>query len=274
MKKLLLFIALWLLLSGCTGPQETIENTYISPEEIPSEVISYASGILTEYEGFYYIGTGVTIDNLSDEGEILDFKTTVYPVYDDEYLMYLIINTGEEGELFSRGIIRTTLDIDEKYLLIRNNGTLVKVSEEGEYVISGEKDIKIDDRVRKKTRKSLKKTNDLGKDRKLIKSENEVIDPQTGKKYSSSRIAVKFTGGDSDSKVSLFEEFCGGKLRSQITSAGIYVFTVEPASYKKLTAMVKKAAELDYVDSAFLDEVKDMDPSVTPGTEVSDRQKS
>ena len=271
MKKLLRLIALCLLLSGCTGANDVIENRNIDTDEIPPEVISYASGILTENIGFYYIGTGIIVDNLSDEGEILDFKTMVYPVYDDDKLYRLILTTGEEGELLSYDMVRTTLNTDEQYLLIRNNGRLVKVSKEGEYVIGGEQNVKIDKRVIKKARKSISKTNDLGKDRRLLKSENEVTDPSTGIRYSSSRIVVKFTEGDSDSKVSLFEEFCGGKLRLQVKSAGIYVFTVEPASYKKLSVLVKSAMELDYVESAFLDEVKDATTSLTTGMEVSDR---
>jgi hypothetical protein len=259
------------LLSGCTGTKEVIENRNIDIDEIPSWVISHASGILSENEGFYYIGTGITVDNLSDDGEILDFKTTVYPVYEDDRLYRLIIVTGEESELFSFDMVRTTLNTDEKYLLIRNNGRLIKISEEGESVIGGEQNVSISDKVIKKARKSIRKTNDLGRKRSLIKSVNEVTDPSTGKRYSSSRIVIKFTEGDSDSKVSLFEEFCGGKLRSQVKSAGLYVFTVEPASYRRLSALIKSAVELDYVESAFLDEVKDMNPVSTSGMQVSDR---
>ena len=271
MKKLLRLLALCVLLSGCTQAKDVLENRNISFDEIPSEVISYASGILSEKEGFYYIGTGITVDNLSDEGEMLDIKSEVFPVYEDDRLFCLIIVTGEETELLSKDLIRTALEADEKYLLVRNNGRLVKVSKEGEFVIAGEQNVTIDKRVIKKARRSIRKTNDLGKNRSLIKSVNEVTDPSTGKRYSSSRIVVKFTEGDSDSKISFFEEFCGGKLRSQVRSAGLYVFTVEPASYKRLSALVKSAMELDYVDSAFLDEVKDATSSAVTGMEVSDR---
>lgn len=261
MKKLLLFIVLCLLLSGCNRPDDTIENRNVSPEEIPSDIVLYASVILAERTGFYYLGTGVAINNISDEGKVLDYTSYIYPLYDDDRLAALIIHTEGLEELISRDMIRTTLSADERYLLVRNNGMLVKISEEGESVIAGEPNIDIDERVIIKVRKRIKKTNDLGKERLLIKSENTVTDPQSGKKYSSSRIVVKFTDGESDSKVTEFEEFCKGKLRSSIKSAGIYVFEIEPSSFKRLTMLVEEAMKLDYVSSAALDEQKDMDPS-------------
>ena len=261
MKRLLCFIALCLLLGGCTRPDDVIENRNMDPDEIPSDVVLYASLILGERTGFYYMGTGVEINNLSDEGKVLDYVSYVYPVYEDDRLACLIIHTGGLEELISRDMVRTTLETNEKYLLIRNNGRLVKIDEEGVYVMGGEPSVKIDERVTAKVRKKIKKTNDLGKDRMLIKSEKTVTDPQTGKKYSSSRIVVKFTDGESDSKVSQFEQFCNGKLRSQIKSAGIYVFEIEPASFKRLTLLADNAEKLDYVESAVLDERKDMTPS-------------
>lgn len=269
MKKLLCFIALCLLLSGCTRPDDIIENKNINPDEIPSDVVLYASLVLKEKTGFYYIGTGLEINNLSDEGKVLDYVSYVYPVYEDDSLVCLIIHHEGLEELLSKDMIRTTLDPDEQYLLIRNNGRLVKIEEEGETVLGGEPNMKIDERVTSKVRKRIKKTNDLGKEKVLIKSEKTVTDPRTGKNYSSSRIVVKFTDGESDSNVAEFEQFCQGKLRSRIKSAGIYVFEVEPASFKRLSLLADQAMKLDYVTSASLDEQKDMDPS--GGTVLPDR---
>lgn len=264
MRKLLRFIALCLLFSGCTAQIKTIENSKIDPDDIPSVVLLYAKIVLTEKQGFLYIGTGVTINNLSDEGKILDYTSDVYPLYDDDRLIALIVETEGFDELYSRGLDSISIDNDEIYMLIRNNGMLVKVSEDSVSVISGYPGIEIDERVVKKVRKSLTNTNDIGKDRKLIKYENDVTDPVTGRKYSSSRLVVKFTDDENDSMISDFEQFCNGKLSSHLKSAGLYVFTIEPSSYRRLGLLIRDAMELDYVKNVSLDEQRDMNPDVKP----------
>ena len=101
-------------------------------------------------------------------------------------------------------------------------------------------------------------------------SGNTVKGPD-GVVYSADRIVVKFKEGDLDSMKSMFEEFCQGTYKSGIKSQNICVFKVQPASYSKLAELVSKAEELDYVDSCWLDKVKQQHESSSNANREADK---
>ena len=263
MKKILVLVLAVMLLAGCQQQKTVIVNKILNVTEVSSEVFNTAEKSIEE-EGFFYLGTGIKAAEVSDEGDVSEGSYDVYPVYlDDEYYGLLVNNAGNVS------VVKTDIG-NTLGTIISNNGNVYNVNEEGADLILGDRNRKLDDSILNKIElKNISKEN-FGRERKLLKGSNTVTDFSTGIQYSSKRIIVQFTDGDTEKKIADFEKFCQGKMTASIKSIGSYTFEIEPSSFKKLSLLVEKALELDYVSNAHLDEVKKADSS-SGGVKPSDR---
>ena len=261
MKKNLILICLLLVLSACGSEKTLVLNKNIDAENISSVVFKQAKEHVSNREGFYYIGNGVTVPEITAEGKTTDAVTALYPIYGDNVLVSLLIEAPDGSISFEDDTELTVFN--DNVMIVSYEDSLFMIDEGGEIVIAGDKTKKLDNRIIEMLIKDGRSDNALGKKRKLIKWDNVVTDISTGLQYSSSRIVVVFEEGDREKMVSDFAEFCGGTLKSSIKSIGQYTFEVEPSSYLRLKELVDKAMELDYVKTAHLDEQKQKNSSST-----------
>jgi len=253
MKKLITLMVFCILLAGCTAKKPVVTNEKLSIEAIPSEVFDFALSKFSD-DSFYYIGSGITVADLSDDGKVISNDLSLYPVYDNEEIHAIILNGSEM-------VYINDLNVDEQQirngLVIVNNGNAYLINEGEEAIPVRIKSDKFNKKVLEKFELRKNINNEFGNERKLLKGSNTVTDPETGRKYSSSRLVVKFTEGDTDKKIADFEEFCQGKLKSTIKSIGLYVFEIEASNIKRLKYLVDQALQLDYVEDAHLDEQRE-----------------
>ena len=263
MKKLLIII-FCLLITGCTAQKPVITNDNLNVEETPSEVFEFALSQLSEDE-FYYIGSGITVTEISDEGKVVSSDLALYPVYAEEEMCAMVLRDSEQDLVFI-----SDLNVYDRLikngLVIVNNGNAYLISEGGETMPVRKKADSFDKKILEKIELQRNNSNAFGDERRLLKSGSTVTDPETGRKYSSSRLVVKFTEGDTDKKIADFEEFCGGKLRSKIKSIGIYVFEIEASDYTRLNYLVNQIKRLEYVEDVHLDEQNDPNSASVTGT--------
>lgn len=86
--------------------------------------------------------------------------------------------------------------------------------------------------------------------------ENTVTD-EDGKQYASDRITVKFASEPTDEQIEELCQICEGEVRSRI-GRNIVVLQFPKANIKRLNSLLKKISELDYVESASLDAVNQL----------------
>lgn len=242
-----------ILLTGCTVKKPVVTNEKLSVEEIPSEVFSFALSKLPD-DSFYYIGSGITVTDVSNDGKVIRNDLALYPIYENEKMRAMVLKGSEM-------VYIDDLNVDEEKikncLVIVNNENVFLINDGGEAIAVRVKSDKFNKKVLEKFELRINKNNEFGNDRRLLKGSNTVTDPDTGRKYSSSRLVVKFTEGDTDKKIADFEEFCQGKLKSTIKSIGLYVFEIEASNIKRLKYLVDQALQLDYIEDAHLDEQRE-----------------
>ncbi|MBQ3383947.1 MAG: hypothetical protein IJG59_01885 [Erysipelotrichaceae bacterium] len=255
MKKLIIFMIFCIFLTGCTAKKPVVTNKNLSIEEMPSEIFDFALSKLPD-DSFYYIGSGITVTDVSDDGKVTSNDLALYPVYENEDIYAMVLKGSEM-------VYIDDLNVDEGQmrngLVIANNENVFLINDGEEAIAVRVKSDKFNKKILEKIELSKNLKNEFGNERKLLKSSNTVTDPETGRKYSSSRLVVKFTDGDSDKKIADFEEFCHGKLKSTIKSIGLYVFEIEASNIKRLKYLVDQALQFDYVEAVHLDEHKNMD---------------
>ena len=98
--------------------------------------------------------------------------------------------------------------------------------------------------------------------RKNLEFRIDTPDAQTvsdnGIEYNAGRIIVKFIEGDSEKFIEDYSEFCGGKLLYSMRLAKLYVFEFEYRTLEELKELQEKSEALDYVVSASLDGINEL----------------
>lgn len=232
-----------------------ITNENLSADKANSEVFDFVLTNLSE-DRSYYVGSGITVTELSDEGKVLSSNLALYPVYADDELYAMVLKDSAQKLTYI-----DDLNVDDKQirngLVIVNNGNTYLINESGEAMPLRKKSDSFKKEILEKIELRKNESNDFGDNRIMIKEGSSVVDPSSGRKYSSTRLVVKFTEGDIEKKISNFEEFCSGKLKRTIKSAGIYVFEIESSDFTKLSSLINQAKQLDYVQDIQLDEQRE-----------------
>lgn len=259
MKRILFLICLLLVLSACGVEKTLILNKNMDTENISSEVLNAANEHVFTNEGFYYLGSGISVPEVTSDGSLTDKTINLYPLYlDDEFVSYIKENADGEINFMDDA---EEVEFKDNSFVIDCEGNVYVIDESGDTVIAGDKTKRLDKKIIEKLVKDSKSDATLGLRKRLVKWDEVVTDFKTGIRYSSNRLVVVFEEGDRDKMVSDFAEFCNGKFKSSIKSIGQYTFEVEPSSYLKLNELAEKAMQLDYVKAAHLDEQKDQNSS-------------
>ena len=260
MKKLLL-ILLILCMCGCqeeTTTKITIENKTVA---VNDTVLTYAQANLPVVEDqTYYIDDGFTVIDCSDEDNLVDSDTTVYPVYLEDTIKYLIVENEEieivevDEELVSK--------LEEEFAIVKAGSGIYLVDSEGNELIAGKQE---DD--------DMLKINKINSEAevlsKLSKNKTKVVFSDDSSLYSMSRIVIKFTDASKEN-ISKYAEFCNGELVSYMESNGTYVFQFAEKSYDELQSLLEKSKQLDYVSDAFLEGQSEVPTDPTKNNEVTE----
>ncbi len=263
---ILLISAVCLCGCGAQAPQSYCPNDPVNPQ--PDEILQMTEDLPLEPESNYYLGTGIRINEMDERGGMFPSENDkLYPVYREEELVGLLL--CEENTEFLKDekmLVRFAERADKKYCVFRIGDEICLADESGFTIVSGCDTIsfsKEQEKALEVLRKTVMEDNPMGSERILIQpaapASTTLYDPSTGRNYSSSRIAVRFTEGDEENKILQYEEFCGGKLHGKVRSAGVYTFSFAPKSnIKQLNALLRKTLELDYIEDAWLEEAKGM----------------
>lgn len=259
MKKVLL-ILLILCMCGCQKEsisKITIENKTVSVDET---VLTYAQSNLPKVEDkTYYVSDGYKVIDCSQEDNLVDTDVTVYPVYLDDTIKYLIVENEQlqlvevDDELLNM--------INENFAIVKAGSGIYLVDSEGNKLISGKQE---DDDVLK-----INKINSEAEVlSKLSKNMTKVEIKDDSSLYSMSRIVVKFTSATKEN-IARYAEFCDGELVSFMESNGTYVYQFSEMSYDELQTLLEKSKQLDYISDAFLEGQSDVptDPTRNEVTE-------
>ena len=262
-------ICLLLVLSACGVEKTLILNKNMDTENVSSDVLNAANEHVLTNEGLYYLGSGISVPEVTAEGTLTDNNSNLYPLYmDDELISYIKENADGTVSFMDNA---EEINLNDNSFVIECEGNTYVIDEGGDMVIAGDKTKKLDKKIIEKLVKDTKSDAKPGLNKRLVKWDNVVIDSKTGIRYSSNRLVVVFEEGDKDKMVSDFAEFCNGKLKASIKSIGQYTFEVEPSSYLKLSKLAEKAMQLDYVKSAHLDEQKDQNSSSSSNVKNLDK---
>ena len=107
-----------------------ITNENLSADKANSEVFDFVLTNLSE-DRSYYVGSGITVTELSDEGKVLSSNLALYPVYADDELYAMVLKDSAQKLTYI-----DDLNVDDKQirngLVIVNNGNTYLVNESGE----------------------------------------------------------------------------------------------------------------------------------------------
>ena len=83
-------ICLLLVLSACGVEKTLILNKNMDTENVSSDVLNAANAHVLTNEGFYYLGSGISVPEVTAEGILTDNNSNLYPLYmDDELISYI-----------------------------------------------------------------------------------------------------------------------------------------------------------------------------------------
>ncbi len=243
MKKVLL-ILLILCMCGCQKEsitKITIENKTVSADET---VLTYAQSNLPIVEDkTYYVSDGYKVIDCSQENNLIDTDVTVYPVYLDDAIKYLIVE-NEQLQLVEVDDDLINM-MNENFAIVKAGSGIYLVDSEGNKLIAGKQE---DDDVLK-----INKINSEAEVlSKLSKNKTKVEIKDDSSLYSMSRIVVKFTSATKEN-ISKYAQFCNGELVSFMESNGTYVYQFPEMSYEELQTLLEKSKQLDYISDAFLE---------------------
>ena len=276
MKKYL-FLAVMILLTvfcGCSNAVKMLDGNE-EVQDFPDYIIEYAETVL-EGKPDQEIGTGIYLNRISEDGSIQKSGTTLFPVYENEKLCALIVSGEDEELIEDENMADKLADVSEQCMFMLDTyGQMIICVDGKNTVILSDNAYELDEfekeSIVKLQKKSIKVTA-LGKKRiKLDTVSGNTVKGPDGVVYSADRIVIRFTEGDLENKKEMFEEFCQGTYKSGIKSQNICVFKVQPASYSKLAELVSAAEELDYVDSCWLDKVKQQHESSSNANREADK---
>lgn len=242
----------------------------VGGNEMAERLPEKAELFLKEYdfsvEGEYSFGSGIRINTLDGLGNEIPSEELMIPVFCGDELIGLLLS-GETDELVTE---ETALRLfgpgtDRMYDVVRIGGGVFRIGPDGAELITGDAPEMTEQELKTMgaIRSSVTEENRMGEEKTVFRTIQPapvtLYDPETGKTYSSSRIVIKFTEGNEEEKVLLFEEFCGGKLHGIVRAARRYTFTFgAKQNIKQLKALLRKALELDYVAEAMLEEARGM----------------
>lgn len=256
MRKTILLLLI-LLLGGCNNPQ-SMENETVSCsfDEWDEEVMTMISSRF-DMTGNWFLGDGVKVLEINENK---DAGIVIFPIYHEDELL-LLMSAGDSIECFDDHKVIDAFKETNRFLLIEAENRICFVSDDRMISLDGEMIAMSKDTERKiqKIRKNLIRENGMGKEKRLLMNlQPEQEGSDTGFR-ANNQLVVRFTDGNLEEKIGMFEEFCHGSLKYRYHSADIFVFEFEPLNSKALEVLLKKSNELDYVVSAVLSEKSDMD---------------
>jgi hypothetical protein len=204
-------------LSGCgaQAPQSYCPNDSVDPHS--DEILQMTEDLPLEPESNYYLGTGIRINEMDEKGSMFPSENgKLYPVYRENELVGLLLCEGNTEFLTDRKTLEQFSErADKKYCLFRIGNEICLADETGVTILSGNDNSFLTEQ-QKKALETLQETdmedNPMGSECVQIRTAAPVsttlYDPSTGRNYSSSRIAVRFTEGDEENKIQQYEEFC------------------------------------------------------------------
>ncbi len=244
---MIILIGILLLLSGC-GKGGPIANKSVDVDIDVQSLAGYLSDI--GEEGSYEIGSGVI---LLDE-ELKDSGVKAFPVYRDGTLILLAVRDDEREVYYEDDDLFGLMEGNSEHVLLSVNDGICLVSENDSYFPENTLDPEVEEMLVSKIRKMK-----IGRD--PIGEKKETIDvKESGSDGRKDHIVIRFTEGDHEEKVGMYEEFCGGRLLMKFRTADIYVFTVDHVSEKALNSLIERSNALDYVANASVDQRNDLDP--------------
>ena len=234
---------------------------------LPEKTELFLQGYDFKEEGEYYLGSGIRVNMLSEAGDEIASEELMFPVFRGDELFGLLLS-GETDTMITEQSVLSLVSsgTDGMFDMVRIGGGLYMISSGSTELITGEATDMTDQEKKsvEAIRGSVTEKNRMGEEKTLFKTIQQqspvtLYDPETGKTYSSSRIVVKFTEGDEEEKILLFEAFCGGRLHGRVRAAGRYTFTFgAKQNIKQLKALLRSAKELEYVTEAMLEEAREM----------------
>ncbi len=267
MKKISIAVMLVaLLVTGCAKSQRAIENEIAGiNEDIEQTARQLLAG--ANPEGNIELGEGIYAVEVDQNGNPVKSSKSIYPVYINGELVWIIVAGDETGLVEAHGNIRSIMETE--YALLDQQGSLILVSADKLAVVKGDEDDlkKYEKNLDILRRRGLKlHITSLKKKIELRQSEPGTVVDKNGQQYSDHTIIVTFKEGDRQKQIEDYCAFCQGKLRYQVDIINGAVFEFEPKSYSQLQQLLAETMKLDYVLSAELDGISHINSPGVSGT--------
>jgi len=258
MNRLLKIVIFFLLLSAC-AEKKTVTNTrcdVISAEKTNKLFEGYDRR--PDEDGEYHIGTGVLLLKV-EEDTVEDSDKKIYPVYLNEDIVFYALDNGENVDIiFSEKIAQRMKE--GRFLIFEEKGEIFYLDENGVIAFANEEGPAVEKKgaALLKRNKGRFEKNPLGEEKMQIQRKGN---KETDKEKV--RISVKFTPGEEDEKIHMFEQFCDGRLHMKLKGSKVCVFEIKSIGLKALNKLIDDANGLDYVESASLDSQNELIDPVT-----------
>ncbi len=265
--------------TGTDASQETSSQT-VTPGNtaalpLPEEAKAFFEMLPLIDEGEYTLGTGVWLDRIGPDGSVTASETqALFPVFQNGnlYIAFVLDLGDREEKSLSDSVITDGKALswlsdrpDDEFRLVSVQYAVAGIDGEETEILYGPEPEAMtgpEEEAWRRLQEAQPAANPLGGEeimkRVVQAGEGIVPDPDSGNRYSSRTLIVRFTPGDKEEKIRMFEEFCGGKLVYDMKLSDIQVFSFEAKNIKQLRALQKKAMELDYVEYAELDSVNEL----------------
>ncbi|MBR3036587.1 MAG: hypothetical protein IKI54_04780 [Lachnospiraceae bacterium] len=209
------------------------------------------------------LGTGIYAADLTEEGVLDGEFVEIYPFFKEGKLDALFLNGHVKDVVEDEKALQEVENmLDQPFMLVFTGVNLVFVSPDRITRLWGDETTKdpADNRQLQFLLGKEMKKNPIGNKRLPVgksTGKGEVQDPESGKKYSNSRIVVTLKES-SDAVIEKIEQELGVKLfRKQNKGKTCVFITTEPKSYAALKALAEKAVKIEGVEKAVLDGVND-----------------
>ena len=264
MKKALLVIMMAILCACTEVSIKDVENpvSEISGLELQEMVKTYLleNGDLKKD---YYIGTGIR--TLSLTSDISEGKTDVFPVYCDDQLILLVLHRLEGDLIVVPEEVLKYISENNNYLITETEGNVYYLSQEEILLIDGDEKYEFSDvtsKLLEKVREKINEENVMGKDKIIIKMMKPIDGKDSGfvpsGMFANDHIIIRFAEGNREEQIEVYEEFCHGKVQSDINTSDVYIFVFDPLSDEKLQKLLDDSNALDYVEAASLDKLNEL----------------